>query len=36
MITLVCETITSLPNRSTDSAITQLKNVFIVIPGCSR
>jgi len=35
MITLVAEAITGLPNRSPDSAITPLKDVFIVILDCS-
>jgi len=33
---LVSEAIPALPNRTVDSAITQLKHVFIVITGCSH
>jgi hypothetical protein len=30
MITLVCEAIPALPNRTADSAITQVRKVFIL------
>ena len=33
MITLVSEAIPALPNRSDDSAFTQLRHVFMSIPG---
>jgi hypothetical protein len=36
MITLVSEAIPALSESSANSAITQLKHVFIVIPGGSR
>ena len=36
MITLVCEAIPAFANRSADSAITQLRHVFIAISRCSR
>jgi hypothetical protein len=36
MITLLSAAIPALPHRSVDSATTQLINVFILIPGCSR